>query len=375
MTPTRKRRASLVLASLCCCVLASPTLAVGGEWQAGAGTFDEAAQDELINRHRAVVKVRPKDPAARDGLADAAVALAIASEVARVLGDGETSKRYVQTVRQKLPDTLWRVDYRAGKGDPRAQVALGVFRERGVVLDRDRALACDAWGKAAAVDNALGQYRAALCAAGKDDRLGSRLMEAAAEQGHPAAQYQLAEVCMALEPPDTGCAARWAAQAAMQGLVTAQGLVGWLHFSGQATGLSDAQALGFLEVAAAEGDLAAQNNLGQVLESGAGGDARKPEAARWYTLAAGEGFAPAQYNLGRLHVIGLGVEEDIPQARHWLALAADGGVAQAGEMLAWLSAREAANGDLSSGGGAPASPLPAGDGISGPNDTAPRAGR
>ena len=374
MIPSRKRRALLVPALLCCCVLAAPAFAVDGGWQAGAETFDEAAQNALIRQFRGVVRKHPKDPKARDGLADAAVALAIASEVARVLGDSEASDRYLQTVRQKLPDTLWRVDYRAGKGDPRAQAALGLFRERGVVLDRDPALACDAWGKAAAEGNALGQYRAALCAAGSDDRLGSRLMEAAAEQGHPAAQYQLAEVCMELEPPDTACAARWTAQAAMQGLVSAQGLVGWLHFSGQTTGLSDAQALGFLEVAAASGDLAAQNNLGQVLETGAGGDARKPEAARWYTLAAGEGFAPAQFNLGRLYVIGLGVEEDILQARRWLTLAEDGGVAQAGEMLGWLSARETPSGDSSSQGTS-AAPLPAGEGMSGPGDMAPREGR
>jgi TPR repeat protein len=354
--------------------LAAPTLAGDGGWQAGAGNFDEAAQDQLIRQSRAVVKKRPRDPKARDGLADAAVALAIASEVARVLGDTETAERYIQTIRQQLPDTMWRVDYRAGKGDPRAQVALGVFRERGVVLERDRALACDAWQKAAAGDNALGQYRAALCTAGNDDRLGSGLMRAAAEQGHPAAQYEQAEVCMASSPPDTGCAARWAAQAAMQGLVAAQGLIGWLHFSGQATGLSDAQALGFLEVAAASGDLATRNNLGQVLESGAGGDARKPEAARWYALAAGEGFAPAQYNLGRLHVIGLGVEESIPQARRWLTLAENGGVAQAGEMLAWLSARETTNGDVSAKRESP-SALPAGDGMAAPGETTPRGAR
>jgi hypothetical protein len=139
---------------------------------------------------------------------------------------------------------MWRLDYRAEKGDPRAQVALSVFRERGVVLERDRALAC------------------------------------------------------------------------------------------------------------------------------ASGDARKPEAARWYTLAAGEGFAPAQYNTGRLHVIGLGVEENIPQA---LTLAEDGDVAQAGEMLAWLSARESINGDASAQRASAS--LPGGDDMAAPGDTAPRDAR
>jgi hypothetical protein len=74
MIPSRKRRAPLVPARWHCCVLASPAFGVDGGWQAGAGTFGEAAPNERIRQFRGVVKKASREPKARDGAADAAVA-------------------------------------------------------------------------------------------------------------------------------------------------------------------------------------------------------------------------------------------------------------------------------------------------------------
>lgn len=307
------------------------------EWNQFVEGFDQSDNLERIARFREVVKEQPKNTEARHGLADAAVELALASEVARALGDDETAVARLQTIGDLLFDTFWRVEYRAGQARARALVALGVFHEYGVLTEPDSQKACKAWLEAAEKADVFGRYRAARCVAEHEHRKSVEWMRAAADAGHPAAQHSLAEICMLLNPPDLACATRWASGAAARGRVPAQGIVGWLHFSGQATGITDSQALEYLENAARSGDPTALNNLGQVLESGAGGEGRKNEAAQWYLKAANGGFPPAQYNLGRLYVVGLGVDENISQARLWLTLAEDGGVAQAGEMLDWLS--------------------------------------
>lgn len=310
------------------------------DWQEFVGAFDQVEITERVSRYRAVVAERPKDGEARNGLADASVDLALASEVARALGDDVLAKARLQLIVDDLFDTFWRVEYRAEQGEPRALAALGVFREYGVLAEPDSQQACQAWQQAAEKKDMFGLYRAALCVAEGEQLKSVEWMRGAADAGHPAAQQSLAEICMLLDPPDLACAARWASASAIRGRVSAQGFVGWLHFSGQPTGFSDAQALVFLERAAASGAPSAMNNLGQVLESGAGGEERKPEAAKWYLEAANADFAPAQYNLGRLYVVGLGVNVSISQARLWLALAEDGGVAKAGEMLEWLTREE-----------------------------------
>lgn len=170
-----------------------------------------------------------------------------------------------------------------------AQCCLADMYERGVGVPQDYRQALDWYGKSAAKENPVAQYRLGMMY--KDgrgvakDRVQARAwLTRSADHG-----YQPARV-MRWETPD---------------------------FEG-----------------AEEGDTESQYQLASMLEQGIG-MAKDAERARyWYKLAAAQGHAKAQYRSGLMFLIGDQVSADLAQAREWFAKAAAQGHEHAKRELA-----------------------------------------
>ncbi|MBK9142064.1 MAG: sel1 repeat family protein [Candidatus Melainabacteria bacterium] len=117
----------------------------------------------------------------------------------------------------------------------------------------------------------------------------------AAESGHVAAQYNVADMCLARRDYDG--------------------------------------ALAWFSKAAASGDPDASFNIALLHQRGLGVAQDDAEAVRWFKLAAEAGSARAMYDLGLAYLEGRGVASDADSARTWLTRAAVAGVSGAREVL------------------------------------------
>ncbi len=90
--------------------------------------------------------------------------------------------------------------------------------------------------------------------------------------------------------------------------------------------------------AAQQGHLGAQTLLGYHYEQGQGVPQNYDEAVKWFRRAADRGYAPAMFHLGRLSTTGKGVPRDEATAQQWFRRAAAGGSADA--IIALRKARE-----------------------------------
>ncbi len=123
-------------------------------------------------------------------------------------------------------------------------------------------------------------------------------------------------------PPSFDEAIAWLLRAAESGDVTSQFNVALAYERGR----SDmARAAPWYQKAAAQGHLTAQRALANCLFDGVGLITNFYEAATWYRKAADQGDAEAQYGLGRCYATGRGVAFDLVEAYKWFSLAANGG--------------------------------------------------
>jgi TPR repeat protein len=168
-----------------------------------------------------------------------------------------------------------------------------------------------------------------------DYTLAFRLARQAAEQGDVKAQTMLGYFYASgtgVTRNDTE-AARWYRSAAEKGNAAAQYSLGQAYDTGRGVPQDYSQALSFYRLAAAQGKAAAQNKLGYMYSAGKGVSQDYAEAVRWYTLAAGRGDPDAQYNLGVAYSNGDGVSRDGALAAKYYKLSATQGNAPAQNML------------------------------------------
>lgn len=79
-------------------------------------------------------------------------------------------------------------------------------------------------------------------------------------------------------------------------------------------------------LSAQQGYADSQNNLGLRLLEGSGISRNETDAVKWFRVSAKQGLPRAQYNLGIAYVRGIGVEKDFARGYAWVTLAArDGG--------------------------------------------------
>jgi TPR repeat protein len=185
---------------------------------------------------------------------------------------------------------------KAEKGDPEAQVALGL-KYYGL---RNYAEAVEWYRKAADQGNAKGQFKLGTMyedgqGVYQDYIEAAKLYRKAADQGDASAQYNLG-----------------------------------LFYTDSRGVLQDyAEAAKWFRKAAEQGDSSSQFNLGLLYSRGRGVSVDYAEAAKWYRKAAEQGHATAQSSLGNMYSNGTGVPQDYVEAYKWLNLAASQGLTDA----------------------------------------------
>jgi TPR repeat protein len=138
-----------------------------------------------------------------------------------------------------------------------------------------------------------------------------------ADAGDPVAQTGLATVYLAGlggVAADDVEAARWTRAAADQGFPPAEYDMALLYFTGRGVARDTSEAARWLQKASDKGVAPAQNNLGLLYAVGEGVPKEPAKAAALFRKAADQGFAEAQNNLGVLYANGEGVKKDNKQA-------------------------------------------------------------
>ncbi|MGE5368696.1 MAG: peptidoglycan-binding protein [Chloroflexota bacterium] len=163
-----------------------------------------------------------------------------------------------------------------------------------------------------------------------------------AEQGNPAAQFELAVRSAEGRgvPRDPKLAAQWFEKAAAQGLAPAQYRLGSLYEKGVGVERDHARARKLYLSAAGAGNARAMHNLAVMLAEG--GDGGKPDyagASEWFRKAGELGVRDSQFNLAILYARGLGVSQSLVQSYLWFSAAATQGDADADKKREEVGAR------------------------------------
>ncbi len=237
-----------------------------------------------------------------------------------------------------------------------AMVRMGEYVAQGRGVERDPEMASEWYRRAVPAGHARGQLRLGLaCLNGtgvaRDAAEARRLLELAAAQGQPDAQFALAELLQG--QAGVSAVRSLYEKAAAQGNPGAQRRLGELYKDGEIAvpdagrvpaGRRDMAphlmlAFDWFSKAAQQGESAAQCELGQMYAQGMGTKQDFAKAAHWYRESAAQGYAKAQFNLGCLHAHGQGVIQDDAQAYQWYRLSELGGYAPAKQSAA-LAARK-----------------------------------
>lgn len=138
------------------------------------------------------------------------------------------------------------------------------------------------------------------------------LIEQAAEQGLPEAQYDLSQFYAKGYVVDKNLltAESLLNQAADKGLVEAQVALGHLYSSRKKEVQDYAAARLWFQRAASQGSTQAMEAIALMCVRGQGGVESYEQAAEWLRLASGAGSLGATYNLANYYMEGLGVEQD-----------------------------------------------------------------
>jgi TPR repeat protein len=190
-------------------------------------------------------------------------------------------------------ETFRRIKSSADKGDPEAQLQVGMLYGTGSGVTRDPVKAAKWHRKAAEQGLNRAQYQVGL-----DYEYG---------QGVKANQVE---------------AVRWFQRAANQGLVEAEYELGACFLTGRGVQESGTEAVVWFRKAAAQGFPMAEFQIGSCYFEGTGVAKNIEEGIRWIQSAAAKGVPTAQNKLGICYQKGEGVPRDYVQAYKWLALAA-----------------------------------------------------
>ena len=153
----------------------------------------------------------------------------------------------------------------AARGNPAAQVEIGLRYERGTSVSNDPKKAAEWYGRAAAQGHAPAQYRLAVMhergeGVNKDSGVARTWYRRAAELGNVHAMHNLAVLYSRSDQnrPDYTAAKKWFYQAASHGLADSQFNLGILFDRGLGTHKQKAEAYKWFSLAARQGDAEAR---------------------------------------------------------------------------------------------------------------------
>ena len=166
-----------------------------------------------------------------------------------------------------------------------------------------------------------------------------KLINIAANKGHPLAQYDLGCIFKSLggkKPENYKKAKEYFIKAANKGLVAAQLELGIQFAIGQITKRDYSQAAKWYEKAAKQGSVQAMYSLGHMYFDGQHFSKNLKKGFRYIKEAAELGFPIAQSQIGRYYLFGEIVKKNQAKAFYWLEKAADQGWVNAHWLLAKL---------------------------------------
>ena len=214
----------------------------------------------------------------------------------------------------------------AERGDPGAQVAVGLMYLTGRSVEPDAHVAVEWLRKAANQDDPAAQYNLGIVYdTGFHGMLPQDPVEAlmwfrrAASQGHDGAQYNLGVAYAEAKgvPQDHVGAIKWWRKAAEAGNARAQYNLGVSYSKGEGVARDDGQAVIWWQRAALPPGPSSGSERAWL--SHEEGEARRGAG----DLGRGDhGYAEAQYHLGRMHALGRGVARDRRRAAEWFRRAA-----------------------------------------------------
>lgn len=172
----------------------------------------------------------------------------------------------------------------------------------------------------------------------KDTARGLALLEKAAEEGNPVANFRLAVQSLSTDKPNMLAGYKYLLSAANGNLPEAQNELGLLYLSGKLAVADSAAGVAWLARAAQSGYAQAQNNLGTLYERGAGVTQNIENAGQLYSLAANQGHAGATLALARLVNAGVGTKADPVKALALAMLAQERGQEDASKLITEISA-------------------------------------
>jgi TPR repeat protein len=188
--------------------------------------------------------------------------------------------------------------------------------------------------------DALYQEGLALREEGAETKATERFRQAA-EAGHAAAAYELAEAYGKGRgvAEDKDKAAEWYSTAAERGEPRAQYLMGAAYYGGLGVEQDYGLAALFLGEAAVQGHARAQYLLAEAFANGNGVRKDLAWAARWYGKAARQGHLKAQFAYGVLHSAGRGLPRNESRGLMWFTIATAAGHEEAGILRSTLADR------------------------------------
>jgi TPR repeat protein len=189
------------------------------------------------------------------------------------------------------------VRHLAERGDPEAQLHLGIMYSQGAGVPQNDAEAV-------------------------------KWLRLSAEQGFAGAQYNYGYMHALGKgvPQDDNAAVVWFRLAAKQGNSAAQHNLGFSYLLGKGVNEDAVAAARWFHLAAEQDFAASQHNLFRMYADDKGIPQDDAEAIKWLTLAAEQGSVEAQYDLGNVHGAGSnGVRKNYVVAYAWCGVASAAG--------------------------------------------------
>ncbi len=245
----------------------------------------------------------------------------VGSLVSGLTGEVLDGKEFSCTVIEAKNSPLRMVFGRARRGDPWAQLMVGMCYYEGIEVEKDYGKAVEWFLKAAKQGETVAQTLLGECykcgrGVEEDEEKAVEWYSKAAESGYAQAQYELGFYYFRRGGEEDGeKVIDWYRKAAEQGNSAAQCELGWLidiNFIGLC-GINGTTAFHWYSKAAEQGNSAAQYKLGLFYES----RGAYANAVECYRAAAEQDDSNAQYAMGCCYRYGLGVEKDMTQAEKW----------------------------------------------------------